>query len=72
MKAVSASVYDAIYTSVAERIDVSVDDVHVALAHLEIPDDGFWAAWDETVSEAVQLFCSVTGREYDPLNERGE
>lgn len=58
----SASVYDAIYTSVAEQEGVPVDDVHVALAHLAIPDDHFWATWDSTVSEAARLFCEVTGR----------
>lgn len=57
------SVHDAIYLAAAERQNVSFELVKQVLTHREIPGDDFWAAWDQTVSDAVSLYCRMTGTE---------
>jgi hypothetical protein len=57
------SVYDAIYLAVSERQEIPFADVKKELTHREVPDDYFWHAWDRAVSDAVSLYCQVTGTE---------
>lgn len=53
------SAYEALYAAVAEAEGAKPEAVREALAHREVPDDGFWAAWDEAVREARDLYRRV-------------
>jgi hypothetical protein len=65
-----ASLYDAFFTSVADATDMPLADVHDALAHRFQPGDAFWAAWDNAVREAHELYATV--REWPVCDECGE
>jgi hypothetical protein len=57
------SLYDALFSSVAESQEVQLSEVRRELVHREVFDDFFWTAWDRAVSDATTLFCQVTGRD---------
>lgn len=58
-QAIECSLYDALYTSVAEATGVSLQQVSDALTHREVPDDGFWYAWDEAVREGIRMLVAL-------------
>lgn len=57
------SVYDALYDAVAEATGVPFRDVRDALLHRSVPGDAFWAAWDDAVREATDLYATVANPE---------
>ncbi len=71
--AIPASVYDALFTSVADELNETeaderephdiLQDVAEVLAHREVFSDAFWAVWDSTVSDARHLYQKVIAHE---------
>lgn len=51
-----ASAEEALCTSIAGELGVSVEAVERVLAHREYADDWFWAAWDHTVTAGKNLY----------------